>query len=227
MRIRLVSAIALALAGAGCSPDPTTPAAAPPAATPGPVTPVAIGAPADPTSLPPARWDSRPAGSEWTRLALSGIDAHGQGLLAAVPSDIGLYCPRYAQASQADRRAFWVGLMSALARFESNFDPSVTFTEPNIIDAQGNRVISRGLLQVSRESANGYGCAIADEQQLHNPATNLACAARIMNRLVTRDGVVGSTASPWKGMAAYWSPFRRADRRAEMQQWTSVQAYCR
>jgi hypothetical protein len=117
--------------------------------------------------------------------------------------------------------------MSALTRFESNFDPSVEFTEPNIFNAQGNRVISRGLLQISRESANGYGCGIANEQQLHDPATNLACAVRIMNRLVPRDDVIGSTASPWRGMAAYWSPFRRPDRRTDMQQWTSAQTYCR
>lgn len=117
--------------------------------------------------------------------------------------------------------------MSTLARFESNFDPSVSFNEPTIFDAQGNRVVSRGLLQISRESANGYGCGITDEQQLHDPATNLACAARIMNRLVTRDGVIGSTAKPWKGMAAYWSPFRRTDRRDDMQRWTSAQTFCR
>jgi hypothetical protein len=177
--------------------------------------------------LPATRWESRPAGRDWTRFALAGVDAHGQGLLANVPSDVGAYCPRYAQANSEDRRAFWVGLMSALARFESDFDPSVTFTEPDVIDAQGNRVISRGLLQISQESANGYGCGIADAQQLHDPATNLACAARIMNRLVTRDGVTGTISSPWRGMAAYWSPFRRPDRRADMQQWTAAQTYCR
>lgn len=177
--------------------------------------------------MPAARWDSRPAGREWTRLALAGIDENGQGLLATQPADVAAYCPGYAQADAADRRAFWVGLMSALTRFESDFNPDVTFTEPDIIDQQGNKVISRGLLQISQESANGYGCRITDAQQLHDPATNLSCAARIMNRLVTRDGVIGSTSGPWKGMAAYWSPFRHAGRRAEMRQWTSGQSYCR
>ena len=233
MIIRLIGTLALAFGLSSCN----TPTGAPPTAPPVVASPAApssasalsvpTNAPSAPTALPPARWDNRPAGREWTSFALGGLDAHAQGLLATVPSDIGAYCPRYAEANPTDRRAFWVGLMSTLARFESNFDPTVTFTEPGVFDAQGNRVISRGLLQISQESANGYGCGIEDAQQLHDPATNLACAARIMNRLVTRDGVIGTISSPWRGMAAYWSPFRRPDRRGDMQQWTSEQTFCR
>lgn len=177
-------------------------------------------------ALPTGRWDSKPDGPAWTRFALAGIDAHGQGLLATQPADVASYCPRYPQAGPADRRAFWAGLMSALARPESNFNPAVTFTE-SFPDSSGRPVVSRGLLQISQESANGYGCGITDPQQLHDPETHLSCAARIINRLVTRDGVIGSTSAPWKGMSAYWSPFRRADARAELQQWTARQSYCR
>lgn len=233
MIIRLIGTAALAFGISACETLTGAPPSAPPvvaspaAPSPAPVSSVPTNAPSAPTALPTARWDSRPAGRDWTRFALGGLDSHAQGLLATVPSDVGAYCPRYAQANPADRRAFWVGLLSALARVESDFDPSVEFIEPNIFDVQGNRVVSRGLLQISRESANGYGCGISDEQQLHDPATNLTCAVRIMNRLVTRDGVIGSTAGPWRGMAAYWSPFRRPNRRAEIQQWTSAQTYCR
>lgn len=218
MTFRTMLPAALLLALAACQ-DPAAPL---PVATSASPAPAALA-----RTLPTARWDSQPAGREWTRLALAGIETDGQGLIATQPTDVAAYCPSYTQADSADRRAFWVGLMSALTRFESNFKPDETFTEPNIVDRQGNRVISRGLLQISQESANGYGCQITDAQQLHDPATNLSCAARIMNRLVTRDGVIGSTSGPWKGMAAYWSPFRRADRRAEMQQWISGQSYCR
>ena len=77
------------------------------------------------------------------------------------------------------------------------------------------------------ESGNGYACGIANEQQLHDPAVNLECTARIMTRLVPRHGTIASTSSPWKGLAAYWSPFRNAARRADLQSWTSGQAYCR
>lgn len=223
MKARAAPIVAVALALAACDVPTKRPAAELSPAPPG----ASTSSQSEATILPAARWDGRPAGREWTRLALAGIEAHGQGLLTMEPADIAGYCPRYEQANRADRRAFWVGLMSALARFESNFDPSVTFTEPDIIDQRGNRVISRGLLQISQESANGYGCGIVDAQQLHDPAVNLTCAARIMNRLITRDGVVGSTASPWKGMAAYWSPFRRPDRRTDIQQWTAAQSYCR
>lgn len=233
MIIRLIGTAALAFAitayetPRGARPSAPPVFASPAAPSPAPVSSVPTNDPSALTALPVAQWDSRPAGRDWTRFALGGVDSLAQALLATVPSDVGAYCPRYAQANPADRRAFWVGLMSALARFESDFDPSVEFTEPNIFDVQGNRVVSRGLLQISRESANGYGCGITNELQLHDPATNLTCAVRIMNRLVARDGVIASTASPWRGMAAYWRPFRGPDRRAAIQQWTSAQTYCR
>ncbi|MCR0984254.1 transglycosylase SLT domain-containing protein [Roseomonas populi] len=207
----------LLLAAAGCRPDPAPAPAAPP--------PALAAAPA-PSGPSPARWDSRPNGREWSRLALAGLEAHAQPLLAFTPRDIAAYCPRYAAADRNGRAAFWVGLLSVLAGYESNYDPSVSFQE-SFPDAQGRPVISRGLLQISRESANGYGCEIGDDRTLHDPAVNLSCAARIVNRLVTRDGMIASDSSPWKGMAAYWSPFRRADRKAEMAQWTAAQPYCR
>lgn len=178
-------------------------------------------------ALPAARWDSKPDGRAWTQMTLNSLGQHGAGLLGMVPSDIGSFCPAYSAADQDKRMAFWVGLISALAKWESNYKPETKFTEPNIFDAQGNRVVSRGLLQISIESGRGYGCIIPQAEALHDPVVNLACTVRIMNRLITRDGLIGSTASPWKGAAAYWSPFRKADRRRDIRDWTKQQAYCR
>lgn len=183
-----------------------------------------------PLSPPPerviARWDNLSNGAAWTGFAMEALDRFGGALVSSVPSDIESYCPAYPSMPPARRKAFWVGLMSALTKWESSYDPDTKFVEPDVVDAQGRNVTSRGLLQISIESGRGYGCTIENEQQLHDPKVNLTCAVRILNRLVPRAGVVASNSAPWKGAAAYWSPFRRADRRADMRNWTKSLQIC-
>ncbi|ODT66063.1 MAG: hypothetical protein ABS75_29250 [Pelagibacterium sp. SCN 63-23] len=123
----------------------------------------------------------------------------------------------------AQRSVVWQNLFIALTRFESNYIPTVSFNEtdfdPRLVERNGDPVISRGLLQISIGSANGYMCRIEDAQQLHDPETNLRCAVRIASRWVQRDGVItGGTAGAWRGMARYWSPFRRDDSRNSIMQ---------
>ena len=175
-----------------------------------------------------ARWGSAPPRDAWTQMALAAVDQVGSELWAPgfIPSDIQAYCPAYANKAVGDRKLFWVGLISSLAKFESNFDPAVTYQE-SFNDAQGRPVISRGLLQISMESANGYGCGITQATQLHDPRTNLSCGVRIMNRQVPRHRVIAAQRQGrWLGAASYWSPFRREDRRADLASWVARQPYC-
>ncbi len=181
--------------------------------------------PAPVVEIHPARWDNLPDGEQWSSFANAALNNFGANLIAAVPSDIAEYCPKYPSAGISERKAFWIGLLSALAKFESNYDPQVSFTE-NKRDAQGNLVVSRGLLQISIESGRGYGCVIPNDQSLHDPQVNLTCAVRILNKVVPRDNVINSNAPPWKGAAAYWSPFRKMTRREDIRSWSKQQAYC-
>lgn len=175
---------------------------------------------------PPAAWDVRPEGRQWTTIAHNAIDTLAPELVTIVPTDIDAFCPGYRNASPANRRAFYVSLLSELAKFESNFDPSVRFTE-SITDAAGRRVVSRGLLQISQESANGYGCAIADPEQLHDPATNLQCSVRILARWVGRDQVIaGYSSGAWRGASRYWSPFRDRNKLVDLQAALNAKPYC-
>ncbi len=175
---------------------------------------------------PPAAWDVRPEGRQWTTITHNALDTLAPELVTIVPTDIDAFCPGYRSASPANRRAFYVSLLSELARFESNFDPSVRFTE-SITDASGRRIISRGLLQISQESANGYGCAITDPEQLHDPATNLTCSTRILARLIARDQVVaGYSSGAWRGASRYWSPFRDRDKLVDLQAALNAKPYC-
>lgn len=105
---------------------------------------------------------------------------------------------------------FWAGLLSAMAKPESNFKPETTYVEQDILDANKQKVISRGLLQISIESANqkAYGCAIKNAQDLHQVDVNLNCAARIMARWVQKDGHIAAPSRPDAGAARYWSVLR-------------------
>lgn len=185
------------------------------------------GPDAAPAPLPAADWDWRPDGRAWTEIAHLAVAELGGGLLTATPRDIGDYCPSYEHLDDVQRRAFWVFLLSSLARFESHHDPAVRFTE-SFNDSQGNPVISRGLLQISKESGNGYGCRIVDEDELHDPAVNIRCGVRILNRWVAeRDDVIAARADGrWLGAARYWSPFRNDSLRARIAAATASQPYC-
>jgi len=59
-------------------------------------------------------------------------------------------------------------------------------------DVKGAQVVSRGLLQISIESSQGYQCGINDAQQLHSAEQNIRCAARILNKWVARDQSIGT-----------------------------------
>lgn len=181
---------------------------------------------------PAAAWDAEPDGARWTAFAHAAVEQHGQSLLQTIPTDIEQFCPGFASRGEKDRQAFWVFLMSSLAKFESSYNPATSFDETTVdtgmVTRDGAPIISRGLLQISRESANGYGCGIADPQQLHDPETNIVCGVRIFNRWIERDGVIsGKEGKRWRGLARYFSPFRSAKKLASMQADASRQPYCR
>lgn len=174
-----------------------------------------------------ADWDHVAQGAEWTRMSRGHLERYGDRLLTSVPRDIGRFCPGYSALDREGRAAFWIGLTSAMARFESNFDPRVSFDEyahcsnaacrARMTTADGRHVVSRGLLQLSQESANGYiGCPAPprDELRLHEPDLNLRCTVAVMQGRVHRDGVISERdGQSWRGGAAYWSVLREPNGR--------------
>jgi len=112
-----------------------------------------------------------------------------------------------------DKIQFYTMLLSSLARYESNHKPSSKYTE-KFADVNGNRVVSRGLLQLSKESVNGsrYRCGITDAEDLHDPKVNLECGVKVAAALIKENGVLYSKSAPWKGLSRYWSPFRNKEK---------------
>ena len=175
-----------------------------------------------------AAWASFNKDGSWTRQLEQTVQQ--SELPRLKPADIGKFCPGYARLTNRERSQFWVGLLSAMAKPESNFQPLTRYQE-KFHDGKGKPVISRGLLQISQESANQprYSCNIRHADQLHDPATNLKCAVRIMQKWVKTDGHISQP--DWsreaKGGARYWSVLRPArGKLAQIRQFTSQLPGC-
>jgi len=162
-------------------------------------------------------WDHRDEAPDWTASGLQAVSSHGQGLVETVPQDIDTWCPSYEKNGPQKRAAFWVGLLSALARHESTWQP----------DAIGGGGQWFGLTQISPATARGYGCKAQSGQALLNGADNISCAVRIASFQVARDAAVVTDGDNWRGMARDWAPFRSASKRETMAAFTSAQPYCR
>ncbi len=166
--------------------------------------------------IPDARWDFRSDSDSWTRAALSALRSHGSDLQDTVPRDIENWCPAYEENPDHLRRAFWVGMMSALVKHESTYRP----------EAVGGGNLWFGLMQIFPDTARRYGCHATTGEALKDPEDNLSCAIRIMNVTVPRDNAIAVRDSRWRGVAADWGPMTNRSKIAEMSAWTRQQNYC-
>lgn len=160
------------------------------------------------------RWDHRPEAAEWTSATLIAVSTKDPVLAATVPADIASWCPAYPDAGLAERRAFWAGLLSSVAKYESSWNPQAA--------GGGGRWI--GLMQISPRTAENYGCSAKSSAALKDGSANLACAVEIMADQVGRDGLVAGGGN--RGVGRDWMPLRDGDKRAEMSAWTRAQPYC-
>ena len=167
-----------------------------------------------PATLPAMRWDQAPKASEWTAEALQQVALHDSELTGTVPQDIEVYCPGYASATRDERRAFWVGLLSATAKYESGFNAA----------AVGGRGRYVGLMQISLPTARLYRCDANSASELKDGAANLSCAVDIVAPHVAADGMVAGKGN--RGIARDWGPWSSARTRSAIAGWTRQQAYC-
>ncbi|MFD1795844.1 transglycosylase SLT domain-containing protein [Paracoccus aurantiacus] len=164
--------------------------------------------------LPDMRWDGRQNDEAWTRATLAALNAEGAVLMSRVPSDVMEYCPGYASQTTENRRAFWAGLLSAVAKHESSHNAAAR--------GAGGRYL--GLMQISPATARNFGCG----GSLLDGRANMACAVRIAATQIGRDNAIaGSSKGGWRGVARDWMPLRNSAKRAEIAAWTRSQSYCR
>ncbi len=121
-----------------------------------------------------------------------------------IDRDVRAFCPRYGAMSVTDRRTYWAYFFQALAGAEAGLRATadVRHTEPEVAVRDGvthRMVRAEGLLQLTYEDANRYGCDFDWTQDKHRPAhdpgktildprNNLLCGVRILHsQLVDRD----------------------------------------
>lgn len=142
----------------------------------------------------------------WTDHALKEVQ--NSELVSVTPKDGFLFCPQGMSAEN------WVHLLASMAKYESDFIPDKTYRE-NFRNSRGEWVISTGLLQLSYESVAGYGFRVTTED-LKDPFLNLTISVKILEKWVTRDGVITSGGSPYRGGARYWSVLRSSGKLKEV-----------
>jgi Transglycosylase SLT domain len=165
-------------------------------------------------ALPVMRWDHRPEAAQWTQATLDALRSEGAVLASTVPMDVAQYCPDYATAPVADRQAFWAGLFSAIAKYESTWNPG----------AKGGGGRYLGLLQISPATADMVGCDLGSGG-LTDGASNLACAVRIAANRVP-DGGDETEGEALAAIVTDWGPMHDSGKRAEVAAWTRAQTYC-
>jgi len=169
------------------------------------------------------RWDGHGNSDGWAAEVADGISEYGL-INAQAPADVAQFCPKYSGLSLEQKKMFWIYLVSSIAELESGFKTTATYKE-NFNDSSGHKVISRGLLQISLESGNDYGCGIKNGEALFNSQVNLNCGVRILNHWIDKDGrIAGKGGGHWLGAARYWAPFRT--KLSKIKGWTKSIPFC-
>ena len=135
--------------------------------------------------------------------------------------DVKEFCPRFGRMSEADRRAFWAYFFQALSGAEAglNRTSDVQHTEPQVavVDRVSHRMVrSEGLLQLTFEDADRYGCdfdwagdrtlAEHDPQKtILQPKNNLLCGVKILtNQLIDQRKPLFTGSSYWSSLRPGW-----------------------
>jgi hypothetical protein len=172
-----------------------------------------------------ARWERSSASRiEWSDHAFEEIRRQGDVLTESEPKDVGQFCSNYSSLRKDEKREFWVHLISAMSELESSHKASLQYRE-SFRNSQGQQIVSRGLLQLSLESANAYGCRFKKASYLDDPLRNLSCGIKILGHWVGRDGrIAGRVKKGWRGGSRYWAVLRTEKRLKQIQSWSK--AYC-
>lgn len=166
------------------------------------------------TTVSTMGWHAHPDADVWTAATMAAVASHDAELSLTTPADITTFCPHYPKAGLTERRTFWVGLLSATARYESGFNPKAA--------GGGGRYI--GLMQISPSTARQSGCTAATPAALKDGTANLVCAVEIFAPHVAADGMVAGSGK--RGIGRDWGPFAKASIRTDIANWTAKQSYC-
>lgn len=158
------------------------------------------------------RWERVNPQKAWTSYAANFIIQNKEIFYDSTLTDILEFCPNFASATDTEKTSFWIHLLNSLALKESAFDPMVANDESNF-GSGGLDVVSRGLLQTSKNSSmsyRSYGCRFNSAEDLHDPGISITCALAIFKKWLEKDRCISCKNNEGKhrGVARYWSPLR-------------------
>lgn len=121
--------------------------------------------------------------------------------------DVDAFCPGYSHLSRQEKVKWFAHFICKMSWFESKWNPLAKLAE-DFKDRDGKRVESRGLMQISIESARGYGFE-GSNNDLFDPLKNLDVTVKIMEKLIEKaERLQGAPNDKWIGVSAYWSTMR-------------------
>ncbi len=149
---------------------------------------------------------------DWDKVVETAIPP--EMLSRQVPRDVRRFCPRFYQMTELDKRAFWAYFFQALAGAEAGMNPTTnvkhTEAETDVVDSVTHqKVHSEGLLQLTYEDQQRYGCNFDWETDRHlpphdaqrtilNPENNLRCGINILsNQIMTLHKPLVTSTSYW------------------------------
>lgn len=153
---------------------------------------------------------------EWNQIVAQALPP--TLLSSRVPRDVRLFCPRFYDLGNADKRTFWAYFFQALAGAEAGLNPQATVrhTEPKLAKAEDvpvTKVRTEGLLQLTYADQQRYGCPFDQEadkglpsddptRTILQPKNNLVCGVMILeNQIIQlRHPLL------WRG--SYWATLR-------------------
>ena len=156
-----------------------------------------------------------------------------------VPRDVRRFCPRFYEMQEEDKRAFWAYFFQALAGAEAGLKPTtrVRHTEPEVavVDKVSGRMVrSEGLLQLTYEDQERYGCDFDWEHDktlpandpgktILQPKNNLECGVKILDKQII------DQKKPLLSSSGYWSTLRpgTVSYRVFAKQMTNVPLACK
>jgi hypothetical protein len=171
-------------------------------------------------------WADKNTDGQWTKITQSAINE--SQLIQSSPLDIKSFCANYNSIRKNEKIKFWTGLLSSMAFYESGFDTNSQYVE-KFKDNQGEFIVSRGLLQLSFESANqmAYKCDIESDLDLHLPEINLSCAIKILSYWINKDKLITSNNEAIKGAGRYWAVLRTSHPQlAQIKSYTQQLDFC-
>jgi hypothetical protein len=202
-----------------------------------PTQPEMKAAPATPIAEKKAELGGDTWDPAWDKVVEQALPA--EMLSNRVERDVRPFCPRFGQMAEADKRAYWAYFFQALAGAEAGLKPTtdVRHTEAEVAktDTVTKRSVrSQGLLQLTYEDSDRYGCDFdwEKDKQLkeHDPAKtilqpdkNLQCGVKILNNQMIAQG------KPMLSRASYWSTLQpgTASYRMFVKQMKNVPEACR